>query len=100
MVRGRLEVVLGEQTRLVESGEEVSVPARTPHAFRALVPDTQVLTVLDPGHGFEAMLEDTYALFDDGIVGPGGIADVDAFQACLARHRDVIVSLRLPQKNA
>ncbi len=48
----------------------------------------------EPGHGFEEALEDVFALFDDGVLGPAGVTDPAAFPACFARHERVMVSLR------
>lgn len=55
---------------------------------------TQLLIRVTPGHGFESALEEVYELFDRATVRAGVINDVAAFEACLERHKNVMVSLR------
>jgi mannose-6-phosphate isomerase-like protein (cupin superfamily) len=94
VVRGSVQVLVGEETVLVEAGEDVTVPPSTAHSYRALEPGTQLLIRVTPGHGFESALEDVYELFDDGSIEAGVIHDMDAFQACFDRHKNVMISLR------
>jgi quercetin dioxygenase-like cupin family protein len=94
VVRGLLEMTIGENHVTAVVGDEIVVPAGTTHHFRALEAGTQLHTDIQPGAGFEVALEDVFELFDRGHVGPDGIADPAAFNACFVRHQHVMVSAR------
>ena len=94
VVKGSVQVLVGDATVVVGAGEEVTVPPSTAHAYRAVEPDTELLIRITPGHGFESALEDVYELFDRGTIEAGVIQDTDAFDACFERHKGVMISLR------
>lgn len=94
VVRGSVEVRVGEELAVVGVGEEVTVPAATDHSFRALERGSQLRTLIVPGYGFEAALEDVYALFDLDQLRLEGPIDRAAVAACFAKHKDVMVSMR------
>ncbi|MGW0081089.1 cupin domain-containing protein [Streptomyces sp. NPDC003393] len=51
VVRGRLELVLGEEKTEARPGSWIHLPARLPHSVRAAEPSVMLLTVLpDAGH--------------------------------------------------
>src|SRR5207249_1885680 len=43
VMKGTVQVLVGDETVVVGAGEEVTVPPSTTHAYRALVPDTEPL---------------------------------------------------------
>jgi len=94
VVRGSVQVRLGDDTVRADAGEAVTVPTGTAHSFRALEAGTQLLGRLTPGHGFEAALEDVYELLDSGQLGPDGPVDPAVWEECFERHRQVMVSMR------
>lgn len=94
VVRGRVEVRVGDEYRSIGVGEQVAVPPGTAHRYRALESGTQLRITITPGHGFETALADVYDLLDRGVIGPDGITDRAAFDACFERHKDIMVSLR------
>jgi mannose-6-phosphate isomerase-like protein (cupin superfamily) len=94
VVRGGVQVRLGDDTVRAGAGEAVTVPAGTAHSFQALEAGTQLLGQLTPGHGFEAALEDVYELLDSGQLGPDGPVDPAVWDECFARHRHIMVSMR------
>ena len=94
VVRGRVEVTVGEQTITVGADEEITVPAATAHHFRALEAGSQLLVHITPGDGFEAALEAVYELFDHGKLRLTGPTDPTAVAACFEQHKHVMVSMR------
>ncbi len=94
VVRGRVQVVVGADTITVDAGQDVIVPAGTAHSFQALEAGTQLRLRVTPGHGFEAALEDVFALLDQGQLGPDGPVDPAVWNACFERHKQVMVSAR------
>jgi mannose-6-phosphate isomerase-like protein (cupin superfamily) len=94
VVRGRVQVLVGEDTITADQGEHVTVPAGTAHSFRALEAGTQLQLRVTPGHGFEAALEDVFELIDQGQLGPDGPVNPTVWDACFARHKQVMVSMR------
>jgi mannose-6-phosphate isomerase-like protein (cupin superfamily) len=94
VVRGRVQVLVGEDTVTADAGQEVIVPAGTAHSFRALEAGTQLRLRVTPGHGFEAALEDVFELLDQGQLGPDGPVDLAVWNACFERHKQVMVSAR------
>jgi quercetin dioxygenase-like cupin family protein len=94
VIRGSVQVLVGDDVVTAGAGVTVTVPTGTAHSFRALEAGTQLLGRLTPGHGFEAALEDVYALLDSGQLGPDGPVDPVVWGACFERHRQVLVSMR------
>lgn len=94
VMRGSVQVLVGDGMVSADVGVTVTVPTGTAHSFRALEAGTQLLGRLMPGHGFEAALEDVYALLDSGQLGLDGPVDPAVWNACFERHRQVLVSMR------
>jgi len=83
VVRGRVQVLIGDDTITADAGQDVTVAAATTHSYRALEAGTQLQLRVRPGYGFEAALEDVY-----GPVNPA------VWNACFERHKEVMVSMR------
>jgi mannose-6-phosphate isomerase-like protein (cupin superfamily) len=94
VVRGRVEVIVGDRTLTVGADEEITVPAATAHHFRALEAGSQLLVRISPGDGFEAALEAVYELFDHGQLALTGPRDPVAVAACFERHKHVMIGMR------
>jgi mannose-6-phosphate isomerase-like protein (cupin superfamily) len=49
VLRGRLEVLVGDERRILEQGEHVTIPAGTTHTFATVDPDgVDVIAVMTP----------------------------------------------------
>jgi mannose-6-phosphate isomerase-like protein (cupin superfamily) len=49
VLRGRLEVVVGDTRRVLDEGEYVTIPAGTPHTFATVdATPAQILAVMSP----------------------------------------------------
>jgi mannose-6-phosphate isomerase-like protein (cupin superfamily) len=94
VVRGCVQVLVGDDTITADAGEDVTVAAATTHSYRALEAGTQLYLRVRPGHGFEAALEDVYELLDQGQLGPDGPVNPAVWNACFERHKQVMVSMR------
>jgi mannose-6-phosphate isomerase-like protein (cupin superfamily) len=93
VVRGRVQVLAGDNTITADAGEDVTVPVATTHSYQALEAGTQLQLRVAPGHGFEAALE-VYELLDQGQLGPDGPDGPAVWNACFERHKHVMVSGR------
>ena len=61
LLKGKMELTIGEQTRLCESGEMFIIPPDTPHAARPVDGPATVLDVFSP------VREDYAALFNEYV---------------------------------
>src|ERR1700728_4111540 len=56
VMRGCVQVLVGDDTITADAGEDVTVAAAPTHSYRALEAGTQLYLRVRPGHGFEAAL--------------------------------------------
>jgi len=75
VLEGSLEVLVGEQTRVLRAGEKAVVPKNTLHRFHNATAETVTfLCEMRPGQpGFEKSLKVVYGLARDGLVRADGI---------------------------
>jgi mannose-6-phosphate isomerase-like protein (cupin superfamily) len=74
VLEGTLEVLVGEETRVLRAGEKVVVPKKTLHNFHNATSETVTfLCEMRPGQpGFEKTLEVGYGLARDGLTHSDG----------------------------
>jgi quercetin dioxygenase-like cupin family protein len=83
---GSLTVQLGRKQHVLQPGESLTVPLRTPHFFKNPSPQPITFLVeLRPGHaGFERAVQIAYGLAKDGLTNKKGIPSRFAHLALLA----------------
>lgn len=91
---GDLSLILGEETKVLKSGEKAKVPIGTKHRFFNANTDRDVkfVTELRPAHeGFERTLHIIYGLARDGEVGPDGMPKSLVVAALLGEMSDMSI---------
>jgi mannose-6-phosphate isomerase-like protein (cupin superfamily) len=75
VIEGRLEVLVGGETRILRPGEKAMAAKNVLHRFRNPTgAPTRFLVELRPGHaGFEKAIKAGYGLAADGHTGPNGV---------------------------
>ncbi len=76
-VSGRLGVILEGERRVLEAGEEVFIPPRTPHTFwNAGQDELRFITDVRPPGRLQTYWETVFSLAEDGRVGENGLPNL------------------------
>jgi uncharacterized cupin superfamily protein len=82
VLRGRLEVLLGDERRIIGPGEHLTVPAGTTHTFATVDPDgADILAVMTPE--IDELVSQLHTPMTD-----------EERDALWARHRSSVVEIR------
>jgi mannose-6-phosphate isomerase-like protein (cupin superfamily) len=77
VLEGRLGVVLDRERRVLDAGEEVRIPPRTPHTFwNAGTSELRFITDVRPPGQLQTYWETVFGLAEDGKVGKNGFPNL------------------------
>jgi len=95
---GLVELRIGDETQIVESGDVAVVPPKTPHRFRNVGDvDARFLCEIRPALQFESLIETMFTLADEGKTNRRGLPNPFRLAVIADAHFDTV---RLPSPPA
>ena len=92
IIEGTLGFKVGKETVTAGTGERLTVPAGTPHAFwNAGEGEARFRCTISPALGFESLLETMFGLAEDGLTNRKGLPNPLRLAVIAHAHRDVVL---------